>query len=611
MASKWIHELEMFNGIYPCFIVEGDVTDCQLYQGELCGFPEFLSRLFEARGYPVDHQVFFNYIAGPSQDPFELNYQDRNLSLSSATALNLCELLDPGREQVVIVELASYLVDAPDRLSVQERKFFDQLKRHLGSLRVRDGQRMPTLVFLVNRVSDLPVSFYLNNDTIRILTMDRPSHELRREWFTRFFADGAQEANAERFSDLTEGYTNRDLYNLLSLHNSLGGRLEKLNETVLFHKYGEQEDRWRRPEMFKRIAQLESEMRRGIKGQDEAIHQISRIMRRIALGFSGLQSGKPVSNKPRGLFMCVGPTGVGKTESVRSLCRTLFGDDSACIRFDMSEFREAHADQRLFGAPPGYVGYEQGGELTKLVKERPFSLILFDEFEKAHPSIWYKFLQVLEDGRLTDSHGETVFFGQTVIAFTTNIGNARAAEEYERCVRQGTQDEPETRRMLRGIYEEEVKTAFADKREILNRMGDNLIYYSFLSADTHHTIIDSLLSNVSAKLRSQFHLDAVIEPSVSDYLTQLAAGRKGAGGRGLLSLTESQLINEVSDLVCGEIDAGLRPLKMRITSDGQGIQCKVLHRCDRRCISDDALTYPGCYPLNPCAMAAQTADARV
>ena len=162
-------------------------------------------------------------------------------------------------------------------------------------------------------------------------------------------------------------------------------------------------------------------LRQRLMGQDQAISKTVNIVKRAVSGLSGLQHSSG-QNKPRGVLFFAGPTGTGKTELTKALAEQLFGDENNCIRFDMSEFAESHADQKLFGAPPGYVGYEAGGQLTNAIKERPFSILLFDEIEKAHPSIMDKFLQILEDGRMTDGQGNTVYFSETLIIFTSNLG---------------------------------------------------------------------------------------------------------------------------------------------------------------------------------------------
>jgi len=131
------------------------------------------------------------------------------------------------------------------------------------------------------------------------------------------------------------------------------------------------------------------------------------------------------SSKPRGILFLAGPTGTGKTEIVKAIAEALFEDEKTLIRFDMSEYTAEHSDQKLFGAPPGYVGYDNGGQLTNAVKNNPFSILLFDEIEKAHPNIMDKFLQILEDGRMTDGQGNTVYFSETLIFFTSNVGISR------------------------------------------------------------------------------------------------------------------------------------------------------------------------------------------
>src|SRR5262249_30577783 len=160
---------------------------------------------------------------------------------------------------------------------------------------------------------------------------------------------------------------------------------------------------------------MEDELRMRVVGQDDALAAVSAAVRRAR---AGLQD----PNRPIGSFIFLGPTGVGKTETARALAQFLFDDEHAMIRIDMSEYRERHSVSRLIGAPPGYVGYEEGGALTEAVRQRPYSVLLFDEIEKAHPDVFNVFLQILDDGRLTDGQGRTVDFRNVVLIMTSNIG---------------------------------------------------------------------------------------------------------------------------------------------------------------------------------------------
>src|SRR5687767_6319877 len=165
-----------------------------------------------------------------------------------------------------------------------------------------------------------------------------------------------------------------------------------------------------------RLTRLESHLSERVIGQPEPIHAVANAVRRSR---AGLQD----PNRPIGSFIFLGPTGVGKTETARALAEFLFDDEHAMVRIDMSEYMEKHAVARLIGAPPGYVGYEEGGQLTEAVRRRPYSVILFDEIEKAHPDVFNILLQILDDGRLTDSQGRTVDFRNTVVIMTSNVGS--------------------------------------------------------------------------------------------------------------------------------------------------------------------------------------------
>ena len=170
-----------------------------------------------------------------------------------------------------------------------------------------------------------------------------------------------------------------------------------------------------------RLLRMEDELHKRVVGQDDAIKALSQAIRRTR---AGLKDPK----RPGGSFIFAGPTGVGKTELAKALAEFLFGDEDALIQLDMSEFSEKHTVSRLFGSPPGYVGYEEGGQLTEKVRRKPFSVVLFDEVEKAHPDIFNSLLQILEDGRLTDSQGRVVDFKNTVIIMTTNLGTRDIAK---------------------------------------------------------------------------------------------------------------------------------------------------------------------------------------
>ena len=202
-----------------------------------------------------------------------------------------------------------------------------------------------------------------------------------------------------------------------------------IEEAIRFYKLGISENRWAKIKR-KKLLNGDSFLSRYVKGQGYAISKALDIVKRAYVGIDGCQWGS-YSNKPRGTLFLAGPTGVGKTELAKALTRLIFGSEQNYIRFDMSEFNHEHTDQRLIGSPPGYVGYEVGGELTNAIKQNPFAVILFDEIEKAHPRILDKFLQILEDGRLTDGKGDTVYFSEALIIFTSNLGVYRGQTDWK------------------------------------------------------------------------------------------------------------------------------------------------------------------------------------
>jgi ATP-dependent Clp protease ATP-binding subunit ClpB len=231
-----------------------------------------------------------------------------------------------------------------------------------------------------------------------------------------------------------------------------------------------------------KLLKMESAIKKRVIGQDDALKILSNAVRRARAGLQDV-------NRPIGSFIFLGPTGVGKTETSRALAEFLFDDERAMVRLDMSEFMEKHAVARLIGAPPGYVGYEEGGYLTEAVRRRPYSVILFDEIEKAHPEVFNLLLQILDDGRLTDGHGRTVDFKNTLIIMTSNLGSQYLTELEEK-------DYEEISSRVRGVLKESFKPEF------LNRVDDTIIFHP-LTRDHMKAIVDIQLKRLQNLLKDK------------------------------------------------------------------------------------------------------------
>src|SRR5205807_135602 len=238
---------------------------------------------------------------------------------------------------------------------------------------------------------------------------------------------------------------------------------------------------------IQKLLKMEDRLKARVVGQENAIHAVANAVRRAR---AGLQD----QNRPIGSFIFLGPTGVGKTELCRALAEFLFDDEQAMVRLDMSEFMEKHSVSRLIGAPPGYVGYEEGGYLTEAVRRRPYSVVLFDEIEKAHPDVFNALLQILEDGRLTDGQGRTVSFRNAVVVMTSNVGSGTIKETHIgfSVHARGTNNEEARKSILDAL-----RSTF--RPEFLNRV-DDIIVFNTLSRENLERIIQIQLKRVIALL---------------------------------------------------------------------------------------------------------------
>jgi ATP-dependent Clp protease ATP-binding subunit ClpC len=294
-----------------------------------------------------------------------------------------------------------------------------------------------------------------------------------------------------------------------------------------------------------RLLRMEDELHKRVIGQQQAIKAVSQAIRRTR---AGLKDPK----RPGGSFIFAGPSGVGKTELSKTLAEFLFGDDDALIQLDMSEFHDRYTVSRLVGAPPGYVGYDEGGQLTEKVRRKPFSVVLFDEVEKAHPDVFNTLLQVLEDGRLTDGQGRIVDFKNTVLILTTNLGTRDASKSVGSLGFAGSNDETSNYDRMKQKVNDELKQHF--RPEFLNRIDDIIVFHQ-LTEDEIVTIVDLMSARVDAQLRNK---DMGLELTAS---AKALLAKKGydpsLGARPLRRTIQREIEDSLSEkILFGELGAG-------------------------------------------------------
>ena len=292
-----------------------------------------------------------------------------------------------------------------------------------------------------------------------------------------------------------------------------------------------------------RLLELEGLLHERVVGQDEAVKAVSRAIRRA-------RSGLKDPDRPIGSFMFLGPTGVGKTELAKALSEVMFGSEDALIRVDMSEYMEKYSTSRLIGSPPGYVGYDEGGQLTEKIRQKPYSVILLDEVEKAHPDVFNLLLQVLDDGHLTDSKGRKVDFRNTIMIMTSNIGATQIREEKN--VGFNVQDVTKDHKAMQKRILEELKKAF--RPEFLNRIDETVVFHS-LSKDEIHTIVQIMSKAIIKRLKEQ-DIQVKITPSAIDVIGK-AGFDPEYGARPIRRALQKEIEDRLSEaLLGGEIRLG-------------------------------------------------------
>lgn len=584
---KWHRELEIFSKIKPILILEGNVLDRYQYpiegsieKGSILRLIEYLHYYFKDQGY--QNIAFFDSIRGfynncedgyiqnfaklvggkLESDAIRAEFKGKN---NTAATYARTALTQTEQATVIVLDFASRYIADPTNMEQAEIDGYTillQTSLEGKDVKTEQGILKNLVVLLVNKVNDVPAWFYLDNPNVKTIMLRTPAKEEREllvkgDNFPSFFAGDIYvdeyshyEENPDelakiqdKFVALTEGFSFTELNGLRRLCKNQRIHIKNMCDVIDLYKFGIKENPWNALN-YADIKNAYEDFNKRVKGQDNALTKTLDIVKRAITGMSGIQTSS--HSRPKGVLFFAGPTGTGKTETAKTLAEKLFGDESCCIRFDMSEYGQSHSDQKLLGAPPGYVGYEAGGQLTNAVKNNPFSILLFDEIEKAHPSILDKFLQILEDGRMTDGQGNTVYFSESIIIFTSNLGiyGINAAGERYQCV---------TRDMTYAEVQDNVREGIENyfklqlgRPEILNRIGENIVVFDFIREDVASEILESQIKKIVNNLKADKNIVLTISDDAYDTLRQKANANLDNGGRGIGNIVESLFVNPLS-----------------------------------------------------------------
>ncbi|MEK2491149.1 AAA family ATPase [Kitasatospora purpeofusca] len=473
-----------------------------------------------------------------------------------------------------------------------------------------------TVFWVVERQEELPREFAVGSRAVRVISVPQPPHDQRLAAARHVVGGLARYQAATGGPALTEAETATAAKALADSSHGMGssevmaiGRMaldrnlpvQRLDEAARLYRIGVLDNPWATAELRERIATGEEFLNGKVIGQPYAVRRTLEIFMRSAAGLNGAQASSSPS-RPRGTLFLSGPTGVGKTELAKGVAEMILGKDARPIRFDMSEFAEEHARDRLIGAPPGFVGHDAGGELTNAVRANPMSVLLFDEIDKANPRLFDLFLQILEDGRLTDGRGATVYFTECVLVFTSNLGitavvtgeppkDGAGAGDAGASTGSGeaggtgaTEVAPRTKRrplsrhddpaMVRQSLREAFDAFFNDtikRPELRNRFGDNFIPMDFMQEKWVPQILDKAIASVVGRVLETHGAELTLGDDAWEVLRVEATRRLDHGGRGVLTAVESALVNPLAkEVFRSPPGRGERLGVVAIEGDGDG-----------------------------------------
>ncbi len=572
-APVWMQELRMGLSVKSQFVLSGNTRDLfPTASGEFLPAFDVIWSILHANGYqallvydPIDGLYVHSETVPGIKEILEesgVNFSSKLFKLHELS--NVVDAVKSLKEIPValIVDYASQLSANPNELTDTERTFFmavDKIANQTTPFDPADAHRPPfnPIFWIVDYLNKLPSWFVIDNENIRLLSVGLPDLEERFALSAKLaknFPDydalspKARSKSLEVFSLETEGLSLRSMDAIARLARFEKINLSNVSEAIKAFQFGTRSDPWKSEVMQGRIQNGEEILTNRVKGQAHAVRKSLDILIRSVMGLSGAQSSSR-HGRPRGVLFFAGPTGVGKTELAKAITELLFGDETAYHRFDMSEFSTEHSESRLIGAPPGYTGHDRGGELVNAARTRPFNVFLFDEIEKAHPRILDKFLQIIDEGRLTDGMGKTVNFASSIIIFTSNIGlgGGDAAMNHGLRVLPGENYYDTERKIVKAIQDHFRFTL--ERPELLNRIGKNIVVFEFIKGRTSILIFENMLRKILKAVEEERGVKVQLAPEAEYSLKDLCCLDLFEGGRGIGNRLETYFINPLARML--------------------------------------------------------------